>query len=378
MISNFWYAVAMLTGTIVGVGVFGLPYVAWHAGFFVEAVYLGALFLVFVSLHLMFGEIILRTGARHRLVGYVGLYLGERARKIVTLTTILGTLGGMLVYILVGGKFLNVLFNGFLSVPVYSYLVFWTVGSVLIIFGLKIIKRSELIMLFFMIAAIAVLVLGGIKKISPDNFFTFDSSRIFLPYGITLFALAGIAAVPAVRDILEGSEKKMKGALILGTALPALFYVLFAALVLGVSGVAVSEDAISGLKDVLGGSVVFTGALFGVFTVATSYITFGLYLKDMLVYDLNVSKILAFSFIILAPIALVFLRSDSFIVVLGFLGAIFGGLESIFLIYTYKKARQKGDRTPEYNFNIPTPLLNLLIAVFALGIFYALFFDGKI
>jgi len=229
-----------------------------------------------------------------------------------------------------------------------------------------------------MVAAIAVLVIGGIKKISFDNFFTFDSSRIFLPYGITLFALAGIAAVPAVRDILEGSEKKIKKALILGTALPALFYVLFVALVLGVSGSAVSEDAISGLKNVLGGSVVFVGALFGVFTVATSYITFGLYLKDMFVYDLGINKILAFLFILLAPIALVFLHSDSFIVVLGFLGAIFGGLESIFLIRTYKKARQKGDRMPEYSYNIPAPLLNLLVAVFVLGIFYTLFFDGKI
>jgi len=378
MISNFWYAVAMLAGTIVGVGVFGLPYVAWHAGFFVEVAYLGALFLVFVCLHLMFGEIILRTGTRHRLVGYVEMYLGERAKKFVVLTTTLGTLGGMLVYILVGGKFLDVLFDGFLSVPAYSYLVFWVAGSVLIFFGLKVIKRSELVMLFFMVAAIAVLVIGGIKKISFDNFSTFDSSRIFLPYGITLFALAGIAAVPAVRDILEGSENKIKKALILGTALPALFYVLFVALVLGVSGGAVSEDAISGLKNVLGGSVVFVGALFGVFTVATSYITFGLYLKDMFVYDLGINKILAFLFILLAPIALVFLHSDSFIVVLGFLGAIFGGLESIFLIYTYKKARQKGDRTPEYSYNIPTPLLNLLVAVFVLGIFYTLFFDGKI
>ena len=378
MISNFWYAVSTLAGTIVGVGVFGLPYVAWRAGFFTEAVYLAVLFFVFVSLHLMFGEIILRTGARHRLVGYVGLYLGERARKFVTLTTTLGTLGGMLVYILVGGRFLNVLFDGFLAVPAYSYLVFWAAGSCLIIFGLKVIKRSELVMLFFMVAAIAVLMIGGAKKISLDNFFTFDSSRIFLPYGITLFALAGIAAVPAVRDILEGSEKKIKKALILGTALPALFYVLFVALVLGVSGGAVSEDAISGLKNVLGGSVVFVGALFGVFTIATSYITFGLYLKDMFVYDLGINKILAFLFILLAPIALVFLHSDSFIVVLGFLGAIFGGLESIFLIYTYKKARQKGDRTPEYSYNIPTPLLNLLVAVFVLGIFYTLFFDGKI
>ena len=378
MISNFWYAVSTLAGTIVGVGVFGLPYVAWRAGFFTEAVYLAVLFFVFVSLHLMFGEIILRTGARHRLVGYVGLYLGERARKFVTLTTTLGTLGGMLVYILVGGRFLNVLFDGFLAVPAYSYLVFWAAGSCLIIFGLKVIKRSELVMLFFMVAAIAVLMIGGAKKISLDNFFTFDSSRIFLPYGITLFALAGIAAVPAVRDILEGSEKKIKKALILGTALPALFYVLFVALVLGVSGEAVSEDAISGLKSVLGNFVVFTGALFGVFAVATSYITFGLYLKDMLVYDLSINKIPALLFIISAPIALVFLHSDSFIVVLGFIGAIFGGLESIFLIYTYKKAKQKGDRTPEYAYNIPAPLLNILIAVFIFGIFYALFFNGRI
>ena len=378
MISNFWYAVSTLAGTIVGVGVFGLPYVAWRAGFFTEAVYLAVLFFVFVSLHLMFGEIILRTGARHRLVGYVGLYLGERARKFVTLTTTLGTLGGMLVYILVGGRFLNVLFDGFLAVPAYSYLVFWAAGSCLIIFGLKVIKRSELVMLFFMVAAIAVLMIGGAKKISLDNFFTFDSSRIFLPYGITLFALAGIAAVPAVRDILEGSEKKIKKALILGTALPALFYVLFVALVLGVSGEAVSEDAISGLKSVLGNFVVFIGALFGVFAVATSYITFGLYLKDMLVYDLSINKILALLFIISAPIALVFLHSDSFIVVLGFIGAIFGGLESIFLIYTYKKAKQKGDRTPEYAYNIPAPLLNILIAVFIFGIFYALFFNGRI
>jgi len=130
--------------------------------------------------------------------------------------------------------------------------------------------------------------------------------------------------------------------------------------------------------NVLGNFVVFTGALFGVFAVATSYITFGLYLKDMLVYDLSINKILALLFIISAPIALVFLHSDSFIVVLGFIGAIFGGLESIFLIYTYKKAKQKGDRTPEYAYNIPAPLLNILIAVFIFGIFYTLFFDGKI
>lgn len=377
MIGNFWYAVATLVGTIVGVGIFGLPYIASQSGFFIVAAYLLVFCFVFVLLHLMYGEIILRNNERHRLVGYVKKYLGERARKIVTITTILGTLGGMFVYIIVGGKFLGVLFSGYLNVDFYGQSIFWLAGSALIIWGLKTIGRSEMIMLFFMGAVMALLFVGGINHIQVDNFFNFNFGRAFYPYGVVLFALAGMAAIPAVRDILERSEKKMKKAIILGTIIPVVFYILFVVLVVGVGGAGVSEDAMSGLRYVLGDFVVFIGALFGVLAAVTSYITFGLYLKGTFIYDLKVNKSLAALFVVLMPIFLTLIYSDGFIVVVGFLGAVFGGIESIFLIQTYKKVKRLGDRAPEYTLNISPIILNVLMVVFGAGIFYTLFFDGK-
>ena len=65
---NFWYAIATLVGTIVGVGIFGLPYAAGQAGFFISSVYLFGLFFVFALLHLMFGEIILRANFSYQIM----------------------------------------------------------------------------------------------------------------------------------------------------------------------------------------------------------------------------------------------------------------------------------------------------------------------
>jgi len=311
--NNFWYAVATLVGTIVGVGIFGLPYAAWQSGFFIGALYLAALFFVFVLLHLMFGEIILRTKEKHRLVGYVKMYLGERSQKIITLTTTLGVLGGMLIYILIGGEFLKVVLGGAIEFNWHGYLIFWAVMSIILILGLKSVKWSEMIMLFFMGAVVLFLLIWGFSKIDANYFFYFHPNNLFIPYGITMFALAGTVAIPGMRIILKGSENKIKKAVIFGTAIPILFYFAFIFLVIGVSGPGVTQDAISGLAYSLGGPVVFLSALFGVFLVATSYLIFGLYLKDTLIYDLNVRRNIALLFIIIVPIFLTFARFGSFI-----------------------------------------------------------------
>src|SRR3989344_1256461 len=331
---NFWYAIATLVGTIVGVGIFGFPYAAGRAGFFISSLYLFGLFFVFALLHLMFGEIILRTNDGHRLLGYAQIYLGDRAKKSILFIAILGALGGMLIYILAGGEVLKFIFGDFLFI-------------------------------------------SGLPKIDVSNLFGFNPMNFFTPYGITMFALAGTVAIPAVRNILKGAERQMKRAIIIGTAVPLLFYFLFIILVVGVSGSSVSEDAVSGLAGVLGGPIIYLCAVFGILLVSTSYIVFGLYLRDTLICDLKVNKYLSVSFVLFIPIALVLLNLGSFAEIIGFLGGVFGGLESIYLVMIYKRAKKSGDRIPEYSLNIPSLLLNILILIFAFGIFYTLFFDGR-
>lgn len=376
-LGKVWYGVATLVGTVIGVGIFGLPYSASRAGFFVQLAYLAVFAGVFMLLHLMFAEIILRTTGRHRLSGYVGIYLGAAAKKIMELTTIIGVLGGMLVYILAGGSFLRVLTGGaFWPIGQY-YIIFWAAMSIILFLGPKIVERSEVVMLVFIVLIIALLCVVSLPFVRQGNYFFFAPGNFFFPYGITLFALAGTAAIPEVCDILRGEERKIKKTIILGAIITVVLYAIFIFSVLGVTGAATSEDALTGLNGMFGVPMVLVGALFGVLVVATSYVVFGLYLRDTLWYDFGVHQKTALWFVLVVPLLLVLSPPGSLIEVIGFLGAIFGGAEAVFLILTFKKARQRGDRVPEYQVNVPVTLLYALIALFTVGIAYTLL-DGKI
>ncbi|MEK7494160.1 MAG: aromatic amino acid transport family protein [Patescibacteria group bacterium] len=377
VIGNARYGVATLVGTIVGVGIFGLPYAASKAGFFTQLFYLGAFAGVFVLLHLMFAEIMLRTTQRHRLAGYTGVYFGEAAKKFIELITVVGTLGGMLAYLLVGGLFLKTLTGGIFGGIEQYYIIFWALLSFVLFSGLKMVERMEAIMLFFIVVIIALLFVVSIPFVDAANYSFSIPENFFFPYGVTLFALAGTAAIPAVRDMLKNEERKIKKTIIWGTLIPVALYAIFIFSVVGVTGSATSEDALTGLNGILGKPMVLVGALFGLLVISTSYIVFGLYLKDTLWYDFNVHRKVALWFVLAAPLVLVLFQPASFIEIIGFLGAVFGGIEAIFIIATFRQARRHGDRVPEYQLKIPAVILYSLIALFASGIVYTLF-DGTL
>lgn len=373
-----WYGIATLVGTIIGVGIFGLPYAASRAGFFVQLAYLGVFACVFTLLHLMYGEIMLRTHERYRLPGYVGLYFGRTAKRIIQSVTIISLMGGMMAYILVGGSFLRMLTHGaFGSVGAYQVL-FWAAMSVIVALGLSMVKRTEIVMLLCMVAIIMLIFFMSIPYFNMGNFLHSDLSNFFFPYGITLFAFSGAVAIPAVRDILQGREATMKKTIIAGTLIPAVLYALFVFAVIGVTGLYTSEDALSGLNGVLGMPMKLLGALFGILAIATSYIVFGLYLRDMLWYDFTVPRKGAVAIAVMAPIALVLAYPGSYITIMSFLGAVGGGVEAIFIVAAFIRAKKMGERKPEYALAVPTPVLYALITLFALGIGYILLFGGRI
>src|SRR3989344_1912617 len=104
------YAVSILVGTIIGVGVFGIPFVFAKAGFLTGLFFLIGVWLLVTVLYLAYGEVVLRTGTHHQLVGYANKYIGNRGKNFALLATFFGMCGGMLVYLIVIGVFwVNVL-----------------------------------------------------------------------------------------------------------------------------------------------------------------------------------------------------------------------------------------------------------------------------
>ncbi|MEK7453179.1 MAG: aromatic amino acid transport family protein [Patescibacteria group bacterium] len=375
MKKSFWYAVSMLTGTIVGVGMFALPYSFYKAGFFVGLSYLFILFFILLYLHLMMGEIVLRTNERHRFLGYVGKYLGDKLKNIAAVASIIGLFGGLLAYILISGSFLKMLgFSIFSNIEI-NQILFWIVMSIVVFFGVSVVKKSEFILVVFMVAIVIGILINGLPYINIENFLHFNLDNIFLPYGIVIYSLVGLSAIPLMRDFLVGEEKVFKKAIFYGVFISVVIYLLFVTLVVGVSGDSVSEDAIVGLSGILGDKIIFLGAVLGLLAVSTSYVAFAVYIKQTLILDFNVREIISSLMVFLIPIISVIFISIGLTEVVMFLGVVFLGIDLIFLILVYNKAKKDGNRVPEYSLNIPKEILYLMAVIFMVGIFYELFYN---
>ena len=219
-----------------------------------------------------------------------------------------------------------------------------------------------------MIIVIALIVFKGWPQIDYNYFAGMSWRNIFLPYGVVLFAMAGSVAVPEMRQILVGQEWRLKKAIFWGTIIPATLYFFFIWAVLGISGPATSEDAISGLVPYLGSWIVQIGAIFGLLAVYTSFIILGVSLKNIYVKDYSLSKPVALILTYFVPLVIYFAGIKSFILVIGFVGAVAASLDGILTILIFLRAKEAGDRRPEYSLPVARILANLLISVFSLGL----------
>jgi len=360
---------SILLGTIVGAGIFGIPYVIAKSGvipgFFYFLILGGAVLLI----HLLFGEIVLRTRETRRLPGYAEKYLGARGKVLITIFTVFGLIGALLVYIILAGDFLEIIFS-FLNLPsFYLSLIFWVFLSFFIFRGIKSIAPAQLFMNIMFFFIIALIFCFAAPNLNIQNFILFDVSHIFLPYGVIMFSLIGWQAIPIISETFKSSDEKknLKKITVSAIFTAIALYFLFALIVVGVSGKATTPEALQGLLPFLGQKIIILGALFGLFAAATSFLILGNCLKNTLFYDYKIPKFSAAFIACGAPLLLFLIGFRSFIETIGFVGTLVGAVEGIAIILIFKKAKVLGDRKPEYSLKIPSVLLYFLIIIFIFG-----------
>jgi len=371
----FLLALSTLVGTIIGAGIFGLPYVVAKSGIIPGVFYFVLLGGVVMILHLMFGEIALRTTEKHRLIGYASLYLGNWAKKLVTVSTVVGIVGALLAYIIIGGDFLYIVLGSFIPLSNFAFaIVLWFVLSLFILRGIQTIAKIELLMDIILFVVVGVIFVFVLPHFQLQNFMLFDSLHVFLPYGVVLFSFLGLSAIPEIAELFKHtSEKRSLDNLIVWSSVicGGLFFA-FTLFVVGVSGAATSQDALSGLIPFLGEKVVLLGAVFGLVAIAGSFLVLGNYLKNSLRYDYKVPYGISVAVAIFSPILLFLLGLREFIFVIGVVGALVAGLEGSVIALIYRTIKEKGDREPEYSLRIPQPILFGVVALLVVGAFLEL------
>ena len=369
---DYFGSIATLMGTIVGAGVLGIPFVVAKSGFlngFLVILIIGIL-MAFVFLYL--GEITLRTSGIHQLTGYAEIYLGKKGKFFMMLSMILGIYGALLAYIIGTGKAAAALLSG--NSFIFSLIIF-AICSYIVYKGLRAVENSELYFVFGTVFVILLISMISMNKINPENLSSsLELSKLFIPFGVILFAFLGTSGIPEIREELAGKEKSMKKVIILTLVIVTIVYSIFALVSVGVMGSKTTDIATVGLGKTVNESVLILGNLFAVFAMSTSFLVLALALKEMYNYDYKISEKKSWLLTCSIPLLMfLFLAgSTTFTKILTITGILVGGLEGILIVFMYFKAKKFGNRKPEFEMKKSYLIAFLIILIFVLGVVFGL------
>ena len=230
--------------------------------------------------------------------------------------------------------------------------------------GFRRLKKFAIFTIPIVVIAILIVFFYLIPETRFSNLSYLNGSMFFVPFGIVLFSLLGFSSIPEVGRVMQGRERSLKKALIIGTVLPIIIYVLFALAFVGVFGQNVSEVATISLGRL--------GSLIGIVTMITAYFVLSFAIKDTFQLDLKLKKSLVFFLVALVPLILYILINLfgflDFVSVLGIGGVISGGLTGIMILLMNYRAKKYGDRKPEYWLPLNWIVIILISLVFLGGV----------
>ncbi|MBU1166945.1 amino acid permease [Patescibacteria group bacterium] len=367
-------ASAVLVGTVIGAGIFGIPFALSKVGLLIGFFYILIIGLVNLLILLAYGEVIERSRGDHQMAGYAEMYLGKAGKNIAALTMLFGNIGALLIYMIGIGDFSYALFSPTLGGSPFVYaLIFFILASLAILVGLNLIVVIEKVMVVLLIGIVILFLLIGFPEIKIENLAYSNFGNIFFPYGILLFSFGGVTAISEMRRVLK-DKSKFRRAIVLGLSIPFVIYLLFSLVVVGVSGTETTPEAVIGLQNYLGGGVTSLGAILGILTMGTSFLTLGIITKKLLVKDYKLDSTIAWVLTCFIPFFIYLAGLKDFIEVISIIGAVMGGMNGILVLMMYKKAKKMGQEKPNLTIKIPSLIYYLLFAIFGLGIVYEIVF----
>ncbi len=363
-------AVSIITGTCIGAGFLGIPYVTAKAGFLTTLIYIVLFSIILLFVNLCLGEIILRTKKNHQLTGYAEKYLGKKGKYIMLYATKFVIFAAIVAYTIGVGGSISLLIFGNLKYFIPIGVLFGLFMSALIWKGMSILKIFEKAGVIISLTLLLSICVIFFNKVNLSNLAYINLEFVLLPFGVILFSMMSFFAIPEAKLVLNGDKKLMKKAIIIGTLLPALFYLIFTFIVVGFKGSQTPEIA----TFALGGIFVFMGII----AMFTSYLSLGNALKQNYIFDFKNSKKKAWFKAAILPIGIflltqIFKEFFSFIRVISLGGVVSGGVIAILVLIIHKRAEKLGDRRPEFLLPISKTLIIILSLIFASGIILELF-----
>ena len=280
-------AMMMITGTSVGTGILGLPIVTSSSGFIptLVAFLVAWVFMTLAAYYIL--EVKMRVRGSYNLSSMIKLTLGKPGQYFSSTIILLLLYALLCTYMMAGAAWLNLLIAPVLSVPLSLTTIIFTVVFALIILGGErfIYNINNLLGVGLLVAFI--ITVGS--SLSPTQHAFINQGHFMdtlpsLPLLLTTFGFSIV--VPAVTEYLDYNEKSVKISIMSGSLVAFSAYAIWEWVALGnipldgpVSFQTLKQTGDNGTGVIValaasaGSSwVVFSGRLFAIFAVVTSFL----------------------------------------------------------------------------------------------------------
>lgn len=368
---QFILAVSLLVGTIIGAGIFSLPFVFSQAGILGGVLFGLVVALIAICVLLMYADLILDDHNEHRIMGLARHYFGKKGFVSVLLVNGIGTLFVLTTYLVLSVSFLRIFFP---EIPfIVLALSFWLISFWAIFLRIK--NEAQLELFATLGIGLVILTILGFGLAHVEEFSLslspFSPFLFILPIGAFLFSLGGRAVIPDIIAFLKGERKKVRWVVYTGVLSSLALYFIFVIGVVSMSDV-ITPDGVSGLVKLPYNVQIIMGVL-GIFALWSSFISNGSDLFRSFRQDVGLPRIIAGALVSLVPVALVFVGFQDFLVLVSIAGGLFLAIEWGFIVSMWLSMRKKKPQEESVIHRMNWGVLVVIFLVLCISIIYTIY-----
>lgn len=351
--NKYLFASFVLVSTVIGIGIFALPYAFLQSGywFFFWLVFwiFGFSFLNYLYAHLL--------SKAKRIENFPGLlaeFLHPKLRGFGWFLDLFVQGTVLWIYFLVAGEFLPVILPtlSFLQAKIIFASLTFLIGTLAL---LKFARFESLLsILMLVLTVILSFYFWHGSNLLEVNF----AQKPLFAYGSIVFAYAGISSVPIMYDLVKKRKKILQISLVSYLVI-GLVYLFFALSMVSFFGGKIEDLSLRSLIQALPQNWLAILILLVLFNILTTAVSIIFYLKRGLQNEFQFQNWQATILLLLLIVILVALPKFKFISLVNLLGELLLGLEFLFLLFmAYKTLASRLGKT--------------LILIFSLLIVFAL------
>ena len=308
MHSRLLGGILLITGTSIGAGMLGLPIAAAQLGFPGAVVLLFVCWFVMLACAFLILEVNLWLPQNNSLISMAKATIGPIGQVVAWASYLLLLYSLLCAYIAGGSDLLhNLSIMLGINTPAWvASIIFTLVFGTVVYLGIKSVDRTNRVLMIvkfatFFIVAIFLTPFISLTKLSAGNFYNITSVSAIT---ITTAAFGWATLIPSLRAYFAHDIKTLKVAIIIGSFIPLICYVIWDAVIMGIipltgkdslEFILQSTNSTSSLVDTLSAtannvSIIFFIKFFTSVCVLTSFLGVALCLTDFLSDGLQLEK----------------------------------------------------------------------------------------